>query len=111
MIFFVVFERLMDNKINANVTRSVKVFRVKVQKPKEGVRVRTEIRKNSVVAKIPRVKQTHLVLYSKRFYVIRIWDIGSDGLETFRVTFIQDKSVHLSFTKALSNQKLLENSQ
>lgn len=95
MIFFVVFERLMDNKINANVTRSVKVFRVKVQKPKEGVRVRTEIRKNSVVAKIPRVKQTHLVLYSKRFYVIRIWDIGSDGLETFRVTFIQDKSVHL----------------
>lgn len=85
----------MDNKINANVTRSVKVFRVKVQKPKEGVRVRTEIRKNSVVAKIPRVKQTHLVLYSKRFYVIRIWDIGSDGLETFRVTFIQDKSVHL----------------
>lgn len=51
--------------------------------------MRTEIRKNSVVAKIPRVKQTHLVLYSKRFYVIRIWDIGSDGLETFRVTFIQ----------------------
>ena len=63
--------------------------------------MRTEIRKNSVVAKIPRVKQTHLVLYSKRFYMTRIRDIGSDGLETFRVALIQNKRYSFGIVKIL----------